>query len=115
MYKKLASPLVIVFITLLLDKLGENIIFPLLPYILNSYNPDGVTLGLIAATSQAVAVITGPIVGSLSDSVGRRPVIIICIALNFVSLLMFGWEVRPLGLYRLTSQIFQLPKHALEI
>lgn len=91
MYKKLASPLVIVFITLLLDKLGENIIFPLLPYILNSYNPDGVTLGLIAATSQAVAVITGPIVGSLSDSVGRRPVIIICIALNFVSLLMFGW------------------------
>ena len=91
MYKKLANPLVIVFITLLLDKLGENIIFPLLPYILNSYNPDGVTLGLLAATSQAVAVVAGPIVGSLSDSVGRRPVIVICIALNFISLLMFGW------------------------
>ena len=91
MLKKLTHPLAIIFITLLLDKLGENIIFPLLPYILSAYNPDGMTLGLLASTSQGVAVLSGPLVGSLSDSIGRRPVIISCIALNFISLLIFGW------------------------
>ena len=91
MLKKLTNPLAIIFITLLLDKLGENIIFPLLPYILSAYNPDGMTLGLLASTSQGVAVLSGPLVGSLSDSIGRRPVIVSCIALNFISLLIFGW------------------------
>jgi len=91
MIKKITSPLFIVFITLLLDKLGENIIFPLLPFLLSSYDPDGLTLGLLASTSQIVAVLTGPIAGSLSDAIGRRPVIVGCIALNFISLLIFGW------------------------
>ena len=59
MLKKLTHPLAIIFITLLLDKLGENIIFPLLPYILSAYNPDGITLGLLASTSQGVAVACG--------------------------------------------------------
>ena len=91
MLKKITHPLAIIFVTLLLDKLGENIIFPLLPYILSAYNPDGMTLGLLASTSQGVAVLSGPLVGSLSDSIGRRPVIVSCIALNFISLLIFGW------------------------
>ena len=91
MYKKLSNPLFIVFVTLLLSKLGENIIFPLLPFILASYNPDGLTLGLLASTSQTIAVLSGPIAGSISDSIGRRPVIVGCIILNLISLLLFGW------------------------
>lgn len=91
MYKKLSSPLFVVFVTLLLSKLGENIIFPLLPFILSSYNPDGLTLGLLASTSQTIAVLSGPISGSISDSIGRRPVIVGCIVLNLISLLLFGW------------------------
>lgn len=91
MLKTLHNPLAIVFVTLLLDKLGENIVYPLLPFILEAYRPDALTLGLIASTATLFGVITGPIVGSLSDSLGRRPLILICIALNVISLLMFGW------------------------
>jgi MFS family permease len=89
--KKLHHPLSIVFLTLLLDKLGENIVYPLLPFILAAYKPDGLTLGLVASTATIFGVLTSPFMGALSDTIGRRPVILACIALNMVSLLMFGW------------------------
>ena len=40
MLNKAKSPLAIVFLTLLLDKIGENIIFPILPFLLAAYNPN---------------------------------------------------------------------------
>jgi len=89
--KKIHHPLTIVFLTLLLDKLGENIVYPLLPFILEAYKPDALTLGLVASTATLFGVIAGPMMGALSDSIGRRPVILACIALNVISLLMFGW------------------------
>ena len=90
MIRKLTSPLAVIFVTLLLDKLGENIVYPLLPFILASYSPDGLTLGLLAATATLFSVVATPLIGALSDSFGRRRVILFCIAINVVSLLMFG-------------------------
>jgi MFS family permease len=89
--KKINHPLSIVFLSLLLDKLGENIVFPLLPFILEAYKPDALTLGLVASIATLFSVLSAPITGALADSLGRRPVILICIAMNIVSLLMFGW------------------------
>ena len=91
MLKKLHTPIGLVFTTLFLDKLGENIVYPLLPFILAAYKPDALTLGLVASVGTLCAVLTGPIAGALSDALGRRPVILICIAINLISLLMFGW------------------------
>lgn len=91
MIRKLSSPLAVIFITLLIDKLGENIVYPLLPFILASYSPDGLTLGLLAATATLFSVVATPMIGSLSDSFGRRNVILACIAINVISLLMFGF------------------------
>ena len=91
MLKKLHTPIGLVFTTLFLDKLGENIVYPLLPFILAAYKPDALTLGIVASIGTLFAVLTGPVAGSLSDALGRRPVILICIAINLVSLLMFGW------------------------
>ncbi len=89
--KKIHHPLAIVFLSLLLDKLGENIVFPLLPFLLQAYKPDALTIGIVAATATLFSVATSPLMGSLGDSIGRRPVILICITLNIASLLMFGW------------------------
>jgi len=87
----LLSPVAIVFLTLLLDKLGETIVYPLLPYILEPFNPDGLTIGLVTSVSTAVAVVAGPLAGSFSDAWGRRPILLFCVGLNAVSLLLFGW------------------------
>lgn len=91
MLKKLHTPIGLVFTTLFLDKLGENIVYPLLPFILAAYKPDALTLGLVASTGTLFAVLAGPLAGSLSDAFGRRPVIVSCIAINMISLLLFGW------------------------
>ena len=91
MIKHAKSPILVVFLTMLLDKTGETLIFPLLPFILAAYNPDGLTLGLLASVSTFVAVFGGPLAGACSDAIGRRPVILICIAINLLSLLIFGW------------------------
>ena len=91
MIKHAKNPIFVVFLTMLLDKTGETLIFPLLPFILAAYNPDGLTLGLLASVSTFVAVFGGPLAGACSDAIGRRPVILICIAINLLSLLIFGW------------------------
>jgi len=91
MLHKLKSPLAVIFVTLLLDKLGENIVYPLLPFILAAYSPDGLTLGLLAATATLFSVVATPLIGTLSDSFGRRRVILFCIAINAFSLLLFGF------------------------
>lgn len=91
MLRKIHHPISIIFLSLLLDKLGENIVYPLLPFLLQAYNPDALSLGIVAATGTLFSVVTSPLMGSLGDSLGRRPVILICIALNVISLLMFGW------------------------
>lgn len=91
MIRHAKSPIFVVFLTMLLDKTGETLIFPLLPFILAAYNPDGLTLGLLASVSTFVAVFGGPLAGACSDAIGRRPVVLICIAINLVSLLIFGW------------------------
>ena len=91
MIRHAKSPIFVIFLTMLLDKTGETLIFPLLPFILAAYNPDGLTLGLLASVSTFVAVFGGPLAGACSDAIGRRPVVLICIAINLVSLLIFGW------------------------
>ena len=91
MLKKLHSSIGLVFTTIFLDKLGENIVYPLLPFILAAYKPDALTLGLVASISTLFSVLVGPLVGALSDSIGRRPLILICIFINVISLLLFGW------------------------
>ena len=60
------------FLTLLNDRLGESIVFPLLPFLLASYTSNGRTLGLLAG-SYAVAQFTfTPLIGALSDRYGRH-------------------------------------------
>ena len=91
MLKKLTNPLGVVFFTLLLDKLGENILFPLLPFLLAAYNPDALTIGLVASVSTFFSTLASPITGAFADSSGRRPIILACIGLNVGALLLFGW------------------------
>lgn len=52
------STLLSVFLTLLNDRLGESMVFPLLPYLLAGLSSDGRTLGALAGT-YALAQFTG--------------------------------------------------------
>ncbi len=73
--------LVFIFITLFLDILGIGLIVPILPKLVETLQGGSVaaashTYGLLAALYGLMQFICSPLLGSLSDRFGRRPVIL---------------------------------------
>ena len=81
------------FLTLLNDRLSESIVFPLLPFLLAQFAPDGRTLGLLAGSYALAQFLVTPLIGALSDRYGRRPVISICVAGSVLGLGLFAVTV----------------------
>ena len=84
------SILLSAFFTLLNDRLGESIVFPLLPYLLARFSGSGSTLGLLAGTYAVAQFAVAPLIGALSDRYGRRPVIRVCVAGSVLGLSLFA-------------------------
>tara|TARA_Y100001968_G_scaffold212345_1_gene195519 strand:+ start:93522 stop:94784 length:1263 start_codon:yes stop_codon:yes gene_type:complete len=92
--KKLKIPtLLSAFITLLNDRLGETIVFPLLPFLLEKFTQSGSTLGLLAGTYAMSQFAVAPLIGALSDRFGRKPIIITCVAGSVIGLSLFALTV----------------------
>jgi DHA1 family tetracycline resistance protein-like MFS transporter len=81
------------FLTLLNDRLGESIVFPLLPFLLAGFNADGRTLGLLAGSYALAQFTVTPLIGALSDRYGRRPVIATCVSGSVLGLGLFAVTV----------------------
>lgn len=89
------------FFTLLNDRLGESIVFPLLPFLLASFTSNGRTLGLLAGSYAVAQFAFTPLIGALSDRYGRKPVISACVAGSVLGLGLFAitvsidWQAIP--------------------
>jgi len=81
------------FLTLLNDRLGESIVFPLLPFLLAGFNADGRTLGLLAGSYALAQFTVTPLIGALSDRFGRRPVIATCVSGSVLGLGLFATTI----------------------
>ncbi len=81
------------FITLLNDRLGETIVFPLLPFLLERFTSSGSTLGLLAGTYAISQFAVAPLIGALSDRFGRKPIIISCVSGSVIGLVLFAVTV----------------------
>jgi len=78
------------FLTLLNDRLGETLIFPLLPFLLASFTSDGRVLGLLTGSYAVAQFAFTPLIGALSDRYGRKPVIAACVAGSVLGLGLFS-------------------------
>jgi MFS family permease len=78
------------FLTLLNDRLGETLIFPLLPFLLAGFTGDGRTLGLLTGSYAVAQFLATPLIGALSDRYGRKPVIALCVAGSVLGLALFA-------------------------
>ncbi|PJI92747.1 DHA1 family tetracycline resistance protein-like MFS transporter [Yoonia maricola] len=82
---KLTGPFLFILATLLIDAIGIGIVFPIMPDLMDRVGAgstaEGAFWGGIMMSAYAAAMfVFGPIVGSLSDAYGRRPVLIAALA-----------------------------------
>jgi len=85
--KQLASIFLIVFI----DLLGFSLILPLLPYYAKTFAATGFTTGLLVASYALMQFFGAPLLGRLSDTYGRRPVLLVSIFGTFLGFLLLGF------------------------
>lgn len=71
------SPLLAIFLVAFVDLLGFGIILPLLPFYAESLGASEVVVGLLLMTYAAAQFIGAPVLGALSDRLGRRPLLLV--------------------------------------
>lgn len=76
-------PLVVIYSAIVLDAVGIGLIFPILPALLKDVtHAENVApyIGIMTALYAVMQFIFAPVLGSLSDRLGRRPVLLISLA-----------------------------------
>jgi multidrug resistance protein len=81
---------VAIFVTILLDLLGFGMILPILPFYGQAYGASDFQVGLLFASYSAAQLVFSPLLGRLSDRVGRRPVLLATIAGGLLAHLAFA-------------------------
>jgi len=82
----------LIFLTVFIDLLGFGILIPILPtFSTIELNLNEFSIGLVLAIYSLTQFIFGPILGNLSDKVGRRPLIIGCLFLNAIGYVIFAF------------------------
>ncbi|MBB3655671.1 DHA1 family tetracycline resistance protein-like MFS transporter [Rhizobium sp. BK650] len=77
------KPLIVIFTAICLDAVGIGLIFPILPRLLQEVMQShdiAFYIGIMTALYAAMQFVFSPILGALSDSIGRRPVLLISLA-----------------------------------
>jgi MFS family permease len=72
-----SSPLLPIFLIVLVDILGLTIILPLLPFYAEHLGASATVVGLLISSFAFCQLIAGPILGRLSDHMGRKPLLIV--------------------------------------
>ncbi len=73
----LRGPLLPIFLIVLVDILGLTIILPLLPFYAEAFGATPAVVGLLVSTYAACQLISGPLLGRLSDQTGRKPLLLV--------------------------------------
>ena len=80
--------MLILFLIVFIDLLGFGIIIPLLPFYGEHFQADPFTVSLIMAIYSLGQFVAAPFWGRLSDTIGRRPVLVISL---FGAVLSYIW------------------------
>jgi multidrug resistance protein len=73
------SPLLVIFFVVFLDLVAFGIVIPILPYYSKTFGATAFGLGWLMAIYSIAQFLFSPLWGSLSDRIGRRPVLLITI------------------------------------
>ncbi len=93
------SPMLFLFLTVLIDLLGVGIVLPLMPYYVKIVEQSSIpwlahnraiVVGSLMASFALMQFLFAPLLGALSDRYGRRPILLISLAGSAFSYALFG-------------------------
>jgi len=80
----------ILFFTMVVVMLGFGLIIPIMPFYIDKFNAGGSEMGMMMAIFSIMQFLFSPVWGDLSDRIGRKPVMVIGVLGNAISMLIFG-------------------------
>jgi multidrug resistance protein len=81
----------IIFLTVLIDMIGFGIIIPILPLYAKQFHASAATIGILMGTYSLMQFIFSPILGRISDRVGRRPVLLVSLMATSAGFAVMGF------------------------
>src|SRR5512136_3216727 len=90
---------VILSFALVVVTLGFGMVIPLFPFYIERLGGGGKELGLLIAIASLTELLFGPVWGSLSDRVGRKPILMLGMLGYGLSSLLFGLSTELWMLY----------------
>ncbi len=82
---------IILFLTVFIDLLGFGIVVPFLPLFAERMGVGAVGIGMVLAIYSLMQLIAAPILGRISDRIGRRPVIMLGLLGSSVGYVIYGF------------------------
>jgi len=84
------SPTFVIVMTIFIDITGFGMIIPLLPFYAETFQAGFAALGVLVASFSIMQFIFAPILGRISDNVGRRPILLLSILISSISFILFA-------------------------
>lgn len=81
----------VIFMTMFIDASGFGMIIPLLPFYAETFQAGSTALGILLASFSIMQFLFSPILGRISDSIGRKPVLMLSILTSMASFLIFAF------------------------
>ncbi len=84
------ASLAVIFTIVFIDLIGFGIVIPILPLYAERFGASPLVIGILLAVYSLMQSIFAPVLGRLSDRVGRRPVLLVSIAGSAAGFLLMG-------------------------
>jgi MFS family permease len=89
--KQILSPINVIMLTVLVDMTGFGMIIPLIPFYAQRFAAGASGIGILLASFSVMQLIFSPILGRISDTSGRKPVLLFSILTSIGSFLLFTY------------------------
>ncbi|MGH8013823.1 MAG: MFS transporter [Candidatus Binataceae bacterium] len=89
--KSSRAPLIILFLTVFIDLLGFGIVIPFLPLYAGRLGVGALGIGLVLAVYSLMQFLCAPLLGRISDYVGRRPIIMLGLLGSSIGYVIYGF------------------------
>lgn len=86
------TSLAVLFLTVFIDLIGFGMVIPFLSFYAREYGASGATVGMVVGVYSIMQFFFAPILGRLSDRIGRRPVILISLTASCAGYFLFAFS-----------------------